>query len=91
MASEIPTNFAFRIYILLLEPFFGARHRKEKLDMILTARLGGPQYSGPPCELETTAVRAPLEAVVEEADVTWPSGFGTCKATPRRWDHGFHY
>jgi hypothetical protein len=60
--------------------------------MILTARLGEPQvYSGPPCELETTAVRAPLEAVVEEADATWPSGFGTCKATPRRWDHGLHY
>lgn len=45
------------------------RQANEKLDMILTARLGEPQvYSGPPCELETTAVRAPLEAVVEEAD-----------------------
>ena len=38
--------------------------------MILTARLGPQVYSGPPCELETTAVRAPLEAVVEEADAT---------------------
>lgn len=49
--------------------------------MILTARLGGPQvYSGPgPCELETTAVRAPLEAVVEEADATWPSRLGHAK------------
>eukprot|EP00435_Cladocopium_sp_Y103_P010986 s5029_g2.t2 len=42
------------------------RQTNEKLDMILTARLGGPVYSA--CELETSPVRAPLEAVVEEAD-----------------------
>ena len=54
--------------------------------MILTARLGGPTgYSEPPCELETTAVRAPLEAVVEEADATWPGDMGH---TP---NHGFQY